>query len=155
MKVTTDGCLFGAWCAEEIENENTENKNILDIGTGTGLLSLMIAQKNDMAIDAVEIEPEAASRQGKMNCRNRLSTDQVVHSRHIKFYQSGLYDYIISNPPFYENELTLPSLKTILAHHDKDLDFKRLLKIIDEKLKLMDCFFCYCLIKEQTKWKHC
>lgn len=55
MKVGTDGVLLGAWCS--VENAN----KVLDIGTGTGLLSLMIAQRNDnVQIDAVEIDAEAA-----------------------------------------------------------------------------------------------
>src|SRR5215213_7485932 len=58
MKVTTDACVFGAWSAEEIRH--LDPKQILDIGVGSGLLSLMIAQKNEAAIDAVEIDKEAA-----------------------------------------------------------------------------------------------
>jgi tRNA1Val (adenine37-N6)-methyltransferase len=59
MKVTTDGCLFGAWVSKILKHNPV--KKILDIGTGTGLLSLMIAQHNNNAIiDAVEIEKGAA-----------------------------------------------------------------------------------------------
>src|SRR4051794_23071279 len=62
MKVTTDSCLFGSWAAAEIRMQTYEKERafLLDIGTGTGLLSLMIAQQNDLSIDAVEIEMAAA-----------------------------------------------------------------------------------------------
>jgi tRNA1Val (adenine37-N6)-methyltransferase len=61
MKVCTDSCLFGAWVAHAIEQKEFNPKNILDIGTGTGLLTLMLAQKTNSFIDAVETNSDACT----------------------------------------------------------------------------------------------
>ena len=70
MKVTLDACLFGALC--EIQQAN----NILDIGTGTGLLALMSAQRSQAKIDAIELDP-AASQQATQNVSNSRFSDRI------------------------------------------------------------------------------
>ena len=67
MKVTTDGCLFGAWTAKSINALGLRQGSMLDIGAGTGLLSLMAAQKNNLQIDLIEINANAAG-QAMENC---------------------------------------------------------------------------------------
>src|SRR6187549_428936 len=77
MKVTTDACLFGAWVAEEVRSQESGVRSSLDIGTGTGLLALMLAQKNPEAnILAFEIDKDAAE-QATNNIDSSLWKDQV------------------------------------------------------------------------------
>src|SRR5215213_2272797 len=93
MKVTTDSCFFGAWAAEKIKNDELKIKNVLDIGTGTGLLSIMIAQKKEVAIDAVEIDNDA-SQQAKENVeaspwKNRI---RIFNENILSFEPDKKYD---------------------------------------------------------------
>lgn len=142
MKVTTDSCLFGAWVAKAIKNEKLKIENVLDIGAGTGLLSLMIAQKNKVEIDAVEIDEEAAL-QAKENIqdsswKNRIN---IINQDVLSFEPGKKYDCIISNPPFYENELASEKSKKNIAHHSSQLTISELLKTIKILLKQDGVFF--------------
>ena len=148
MKVTTDSCLFGARVARAIQsitkvNKKNEMQNILDIGTGTGLLSLMIAQKNqEVVIDAIEIDNGSAT-QAKENisASGWKKKIRVIEADVKKTEFPSLYDVIISNPPFYENELASPDPKKKVAHHDEGLLLERLLIIIKKNLKKNGKFF--------------
>jgi len=135
MKVTTDACLFGAWIASQIVKKELQPERILDIGTGTGLLSLMIAQKSVAAIDAVELE-ENAFRQAESNINKSpwKSRIKVINSDIKHFLSAGFYDIIISNPPFFENELESPDIAVNLARHDEGLTFIDLLNVVNKRL---------------------
>lgn len=133
MKVCTDACLFGALIAETIQNRSIAN--ILDIGTGTGLLSLLLAQKTTVAIDAVEIDP-AAYRQAKQNMeaspwQERL---QVFNADITSFNSNKKYDCIISNPPFFEGDLKSNNQHKNAAKHDTTLTLEQLLQAVLEHL---------------------
>lgn len=117
MKVGTDGVLLGAWANLE------KARRILDIGTGTGLIALMAAQRNVLAeIDAIEIE-ERAFIQAKENIaaspwshRIRIEHISLQH-----FSPETLYDCIVCNPPFFINSTKNPHSPRTLARHNDTL----------------------------------
>jgi tRNA1Val (adenine37-N6)-methyltransferase len=128
MKVCTDACLFGAWSAADAQMQSA--KNILDIGSGTGLLSLMLAQQTNAHITAIEIEA-GAFEQTKTNFdlspwKERL---HVIHTSIQAFAENKkqqLFDCIITNPPFYEGDLTSPDNAKNLAAHSTALPWDAL-----------------------------
>ncbi|MBL0271322.1 MAG: methyltransferase [Chitinophagaceae bacterium] len=142
MKVTTDACLFGAWVARQIklnlaQSKDTGSSKLLDIGTGTGILSLMLAQENgSLDIEAIEIDAKAAE-QAHENCSLSPWRERIrVRQGDIK--QTGsehLFKYIVSNPPFYENDLNSPDPIKNMAHHQGGLLLKELIEIIQKKLE--------------------
>lgn len=133
MKVCTDACLFGALVANEIQLDNT--KHILDIGTGTGLLSLMLAQKNNATINAVEID-SAAFEQATANIALTPWKDNIsIYNTDITtFYPDKKYDFIISNPPFFETDLKSNDAKKNAAKHDTTLTLTDLIENINRLL---------------------
>ena len=141
MKVTTDGSLFGAWVAEELSITGSHLKTALDIGTGTGLLSLMIAQKNNILIDAVEIDAEAAVQARQNVTPSPFKESIFVEQANILNFKQKSYDCIFSNPPFYQNELKSVGSKKNIAHHDEGLLLKDLFTIISSRLHLGGVFF--------------
>lgn len=141
MKVTTDTCLFGAWCAAEIEK--VQPAHILDIGTGTGLLSLMAAQKSKNGyIDAVEIDTDAAA-QAKENISGSPWKEHIcIYPSDITAFTSPYkYNSIISNPPFYENEIISADNKKNTAHHSTDLGISTLLAHIKNHITATGTFY--------------
>jgi tRNA1Val (adenine37-N6)-methyltransferase len=142
MKVTTDACLFGAWCADEIQNSKLKISNLLDIGAGTGLLSLMIAQKNNVKIDALEIDREAAQQASEnIDSSPWKENINVIRQDILSFHPEKKYDCIISNPPFYEKELVSQNQEKNLAHHSSHLNLLQLLITIKNLLNEEGCFF--------------
>ncbi len=141
MKVTTDGCLFGALCAVQVRSMKHDVRNVLDIGAGTGLLSLMLAQECDATIDAIEIDKTAAA-QAKENIVQSPFADRInIQCADIlDCYFTKNYDVIISNPPFYEKELKSDNPDKNVAHHNDGLLLKDLLQIIKNNLNLAGKF---------------
>lgn len=123
MKVGTDGVLLGAWV------NTSKAKKVLDIGAGTGLISLMIAQRNKNAhILAIEIDAET-SIECNHNFKNSLFKERLfVLQKDFKYYQpTDKFDLIVSNPPFFNNSYNANSEKRNTARQTSLLSFKDLL----------------------------
>jgi tRNA1Val (adenine37-N6)-methyltransferase len=132
MKVCTDSCLFGAL----IDVQNTDT--VLDIGAGTGLLSLMLAQKGAEYIDAIELDIQAA-KQATQNISDSKFKNQIsLYNQSIQeFAQQSekKYSLIISNPPFFTNSLKSLNDKKNAAHHTTTLSANDLMQAIHKILK--------------------
>jgi tRNA1Val (adenine37-N6)-methyltransferase len=129
MKINTDGVLLGAMA------EAANSAAILDIGTGTGVIALMLAQKvSEAKIDAVEIDSAAAKTAGNnfkaSPFADRLAVYPLDFERYFDKCSGKKYHLIVSNPPFYIDSLKSPGEKKTLAKHT-DVDFfKTLVKSV-------------------------
>jgi tRNA1Val (adenine37-N6)-methyltransferase len=132
MKVGTDAVLLGAWTNVK------EANHILDIGTGSGVIALMLAQRssNLTHIDAVEIEKEDAI-QARENILHSPWPERIsVHEIPIqKFSPEVRYDLIVSNPPYFNNSFQPPDKKRLHTRHTISLDFTELLSSVIQLLK--------------------
>jgi tRNA1Val (adenine37-N6)-methyltransferase len=136
MKVCTDACLFGAYVADSIEKEHLNVTTCLDIGTGTGLLCLLLAQKCIAHIDAVEIElaafEQAAGNFAQSPWKDRL---HIFNEDINSFHTDKKYDCIISNPPFFEGDLKSNTAAKNTAKHDTSLTLPQLLTAVQSYLQ--------------------
>lgn len=125
-KVGTDGVLLGAW----VQIRDTD-KRMLDIGTGTGLIALMLAQRTAPLTHISAIEIEAAdAEQAKINVHASPWPDKITvyHSSLQKFFPEEKYDLIVSNPPYFMNSWLPPDDKRSQARHTGQLSFVNLLE---------------------------
>ena len=132
MKVCTDACLFGAWTASTITNEKLPAGYILDIGAGTGLLSLMLAQQlKNSIIHAIEIDAAAAKQAGENFVASPWGEQLYVFNTSIQsFSPAQQYDLIITNPPFFQNDLASPDAQRNIALHSHQLSLEELITAI-------------------------
>jgi tRNA1Val (adenine37-N6)-methyltransferase len=124
MKVGTDGVLLGSWAA--IENAS----RVLDVGTGTGLIAIMLAQRSEAVVDGVEID-ESACRQARRNAesnpwhgRINLFHDSFQHFSETTSYR---YNVIVSNPPYFQDSLRPQTKSKTMAKHNVGLTYDTLL----------------------------
>lgn len=130
MKVGTDGALLGAW--SDISAAN----NILDIGTGTAIIAMMVAQRNSTAkITAIEIDEKAVI-DANFNVNNCPWTNRIkiIQGSLQEFIPIRKFDSIISNPPFFENSLKSNSTEKIKARHTDLLHYSDIINFASKHL---------------------
>ena len=148
MKIGTDGVLLGAWTSLQ-----TEPESILDIGAGTGVIALMLAQRSTAkTIDAIELD-EAAYEQCFENFEISSWADRLF------CYHAGLdefvaeieepYDLIVSNPPFYSEDVTSGNLARDTARQNRSLPFGELLDGVSKLLSTDGLFATIIPFKEE------
>lgn len=139
MKVGTDGVLLGAWCG--LPRVNGECVHVLDIGTGSGLIALMLAQRLEketpcFAIRGIDIEPSAVE-------QSRINFEASPWASHLsanncslqELVDDGGYDLIVSNPPYFQNSLKNPDKGRATARHTDSLSYAELLAHAKRLLK--------------------
>lgn len=143
MKVGTDGILLGAWAPI------AQVTRVLDIGTGSGLLALMLAQRTeaDVHIDAVELD-EHASAQAQDNVAESPWPQKIaVHTADIQSWVTGIsnrYDLIVSNPPYYEQGVECATPQRDRARYTTTLDHQTLLSCAADAIT-EEGYFCVVL----------
>jgi tRNA1Val (adenine37-N6)-methyltransferase len=154
MKVGTDGVLLGAWCAVENYPDS-----ILDIGSGTGVISLLLAQRSDaMTIDAVEVDENAYEQTvanfeqsdwgDRLYCYN--ATFQEFANEISK--EEETYDLIVSNPPFYTDEFETENKARNKARFTSSLSFEELVKGVSKILSENGTFATIIPFKEEVNF---
>jgi len=149
MKVGTDGVLLGAWADVQ------QVSKILDIGTGSGLIALMLAQRCDAKITAIDIDKNAVI-QAKINAENSPWANRInVIASDLKEFSNTSthqFDLIVSNPPYFKNSLEAPEISRTLARHATS-DFHN--EIIISSIKLLTNNGKLCLILPVVEGNEC
>lgn len=152
MKIGTDSILLGCLC--DVKNIDSA----LDIGCGTGILALMLAQRSFATIDAVEID-ELAAKEAQHNFRNSPWSERLsVHNGPIQQFTaqtSKTYDLVISNPPYYpaNHHFSVEDEQRSKARHDKELSFETLAQCVFKLLSSPGSFWLILPVQEASLFK--
>lgn len=120
MKVGMDGVMLGSWAQG--------GKRILDIGTGTGLIALMMAQRYPEAdVVAIDID-EGAVEQAKVNVANSSFSARITIRKEAVQQHEGVYDAIVCNPPYFSDSLKAPDQQRNIARHTDTLSYAELMQ---------------------------
>lgn len=155
MKVTLDACIFGAHCASFL-HEKKHYEQGLDIGSGTGLLSLMVAQKGLKHITGIELDSAAAHQSIENIHESPYANKITIENMDIKNFQSQhKFDVIISNPPFFTNQLKGPDAKRNAARHNDGLSFQTLAACIKQNMSEQGVAWILLPFNEYTHFTEC
>jgi tRNA1Val (adenine37-N6)-methyltransferase len=131
MKVGTDAVLLGAW------TQVVNHQKILDVGTGSGIIALMLAQRTSPEVKIVAIEPDHDSaQQALLNVKQSPWPDKVeiIETTLQNFTSPDKFDLIVSNPPYFLNSHLPPSEKRANARHTHSLSYDELLRAAVQRL---------------------
>jgi Predicted O-methyltransferase len=120
MKVGTDGVLLGAW------TRPGDALRILDVGTGSGLVALILAQHSTAFVDGVELDAEAAVQAAENVAVSPWNERMHIYETDFCRFSNGLYDLIVSNPPFFRESLKAPARERNQARHTDALSYEML-----------------------------
>ena len=128
MKINTDGVILGAIASADDGLDTSKSLRCLDIGTGTGVIAMMLAQRFQGAlVDAVEIDEQAAVTAQRNFDNSPFAGHLNVHQTDISLFNiDRRYDLIVSNPPYFVNDLKNPEEKKRLARHADERFFEGL-----------------------------
>lgn len=124
MKVGTDGTLLGAWASAP-----DGACRILDIGTGTGLIALMMAQRfPEASVIGIDIDSEAVLQASENANSSPFSSRVSFQQMDVNEFESAPFDAIVSNPPYFMSSLECPDMKRTMARHTSSLSYSELMK---------------------------
>ncbi|MES2829204.1 MAG: methyltransferase [Bacteroidota bacterium] len=150
MKINTDGVLLAALANFSLPTVPVIQKTCLDIGTGTGVMAMVLAQRfPDAFIDAVEIDEQASVAAAKNFSNSQFASRlKVIHADITMYNTTSRYDLIVSNPPFFVNDLKNTEARKSVARHAGETFFESLLSKVATLLTANGQFWVILPVKQ-------